>query len=94
MWNVSQFESHFASLNADVLRLVRIDGSRPGKSNMKSAKILAQTDVSENYTVLRHHVARICQGSNFSQGAVARCGGSGLLPKEWIGCAVLRHSVA
>lgn len=46
MWHVSQFESHFSSLNADVLRLVRIDGSRPEKSNMKVAKILAQTDAS------------------------------------------------
>ena len=46
MWHVSQFESHFASLNADVLRLSRVDGSRPTKSSMRTARILAQTDVS------------------------------------------------
>lgn len=49
MWHVSQFEAHFASLNADVVKLTRVEGSPLATANLKVAKILAQTDVRFRY---------------------------------------------
>ena len=46
MWTVSQFETHFASLNSEVLRMLRVDGPPPSLiPNMKVARILALADV-------------------------------------------------
>lgn len=45
IWHVSQFEQHFASLNANVIKLTRVESSPLAKPDLRVAKILAQTEV-------------------------------------------------
>lgn len=45
MWQVHQFESHFASFDTDIVKIARVDGAPPTKSNLKVAKILTVTEV-------------------------------------------------
>ena len=54
MWQVHNFESHFASFESDVVKIVRVDGPPPTLSNLRVAKILAVTDVrlSMNYPLV------------------------------------------
>ena len=53
MWNVSHFESHFASLNSDLVRLVRVEAAPLARPNLRVAKIVAQTDVRVTIIVLK-----------------------------------------